>query len=483
MILGSIRARLMALAVGGILATLAIAGVTLTFVFKNHIENRAAQELNLRLLEVVAALAIEGPERTVTVKPLGDPRYEQPYSGLYWQVSENGTPVLRSRSLWDREIPVESADGGGGGGQLRLGPNKSRLFAADREVTFEEANGPRRLLVSMAVDYRDIERAGRAFTGEVSRVLLLIAAVLMVWAWLQTSLGISPLRRLQEQIELIRHGRARRLGSDVPAEVNGVVAELNGLLDAQEQAGAKARERAGALAHGLKTPLTILSGQVRKLEDAGQSDSARVLREQLALMRQHIDRELARARISGPMSPGMIRADVESLVERVVQLMRHMPRGEDIAWTIDLPPGLTLLIDSSDLGEILGNLLDNGRKWARSRVRVGAKVEEGRVELSIEDDGPGIPVSERDRVMLPGERVPPSLHGRHVEGSGLGLSIVGRILDEYGSSLVLGQRPGGGFRCSFQLPGWVEAQGDTAGSPAQARPAGERGRPRIAPAS
>jgi signal transduction histidine kinase len=466
MTLGSIRARLMALAVGGILATLAIAGVTLTFVFRNHIESRAAQEMNLRLLEVVAALSVEGADHTLVVKPLGDPRYDQPYSGLYWQVSENGNPVLRSRSLWDREIPVESPDGGGGSGQLRLGPNKSRLFAADREVTIEEPGGVRRLLVSMAVDYRDIERAGRAFTGEVSRVLVLIAAVLMVWAWLQTSLGISPLRRLQEQIELIRHGRARRLGSNVPAEVNGVVAELNGLLDHQEQAGAKARERAGALAHGLKTPLTILSGQIRKLEDAGQGDSARVLREQLGLMRQHIDRELARARISGPMSPGMIRSDVESLVERVVQLMRHMPRGEDITWTIDLPPGLTLLIDSSDLGEILGNLLDNARKWARSRVRVGARVDEGRVDLVVEDDGPGIPAAERDRAMIPGERVHTGSHGRHVEGSGLGLSIVGRILDEYGATLLLGQEPNGGCRCCFQLPGWIEAQGDTAPAPA-----------------
>jgi signal transduction histidine kinase len=461
MILGSIRARLMALAVGGILATLGIAGVTLTYVFRNHMETRAAQELNLRLLEVVAALADEDKDGKLAVKPLGDPRYDQPYSGLYWQVWEEGAPVLRSRSLWDREIPVDP-DAPVAAGQLRYGPNKSRLFAADREVTLENTDRPHRVIVSMAVDYREIERAWRAFTGEVSRVLLLIGAVLVVWAWLQTSLGISPLRRLQEEIELVRHGRSRRIGRAVPAEVNGVVTELNDLLDHQEQAGAKAKERAGALAHGLKTPLTVLMGQVRKLEDAGQHESAAVLREQLGSMKDHIDRELARARISGPAAPGVVQTDVDSLVERITQLMRHMPRGEEIAWTVDMPPGLAIMADGSDLGEILGNLLDNARKWAKGRVRVMGRLVEGRIVMAVEDDGPGIPSAERDRVLLPGERAVSSAEARHVEGSGLGLSIVSRILSEYETTLVLEQSTWGGCRASFALPGWIEAPRDTA---------------------
>ncbi|MFO1151907.1 MAG: HAMP domain-containing sensor histidine kinase [Alsobacter sp.] len=461
MILGSIRARLMALAVGGILATLGIAGVTLTFVFRNHMETRAAQELNLRLLEVVAALADDDGDGRLGVRPLGDPRYDQPYSGLYWQVWEEGAPILRSRSLWDREIPIDP-EGPVASGQLRYGPNKSRLFAADREVTLENTDKPHRVIVSMAVDYREIERAWRAFTGEVSRVLLLIGAVLAVWAWLQTSLGISPLRRLQEEIELVRHGRARRISRAVPAEVDGVVTELNDLLDHQEQAGAKARERAGALAHGLKTPLTVLMGQVRKLEDAGQHDSAAVLREQLGSMKDHIDRELARARISGPAAPGLVQTDVESLVERITQLMRHMPRGEEIAWSVDMPPGLAIMADGSDLGEILGNLLDNARKWAKGRVRVTGRLIEGRIVTAVEDDGPGIPSAERDRVMLPGERAVSGAEAQRVEGSGLGLSIVSRILGEYETTLVLEQSPWGGCRASFALPGWVEAPRDTA---------------------
>jgi signal transduction histidine kinase len=454
----------MALAVGGILATLAIAGVTLTYVFRNHIETRAAQELNLRLLEVVAALGVDDKRDGLTVKPLGDPRYEQPFSGLYWQVSENGRPLLRSRSLWDRDIPADQtgADASPDMAQLRLGPNKSRFFAADRAVELGETTPPRRLVVSMAVDYRDIERARRAFAGEVVRVLVLIAAVLVVWAWLQTSLGIGPLRRLQEQIELIRHGRARRLGSNVPAEVHGVVAELNGLLDHQELAGAKARERAGALAHGLKTPLTILSGQIRHLEEAGLRDSARVLREQLGSMTEHVNRELARARTSGPSSPGAVSSDVDSLVERIVRLMRHMPRGEALDFIIDVPSGVTLAMDGSDLGETLGNLLDNARKWARSRVRVVARQVDDGVEVAVEDDGPGIPHGERDRVMLPGERAAARPPAHAVEGSGLGLSIVARILDEYQSSLTLAQSPWGGCRSAFTLPGWIEAPQDTA---------------------
>jgi signal transduction histidine kinase len=449
----SVRMRLMLLAVAGICATLALAGVTLDQVFIRHIENRAGDDLRVRMLELVALMEFaDGDRRPITTRPPSDPRYGQPYSGLYWQVSENRNPVLRSRSLWDRDIPwwpgPESQSA-----QRRPGPLGRTMLGVEQTVLVHDGQRERPMTVTVGLDYAEIDRLRRAFTADVSLVLAIIATVLVVWAWLQTSLGIRPLRLLRAQLEQIRKGQARRLEGRLVGEISPVVDELNHLLDHQERQARKARERAGALAHGLKTPLTILQGEIAGLEARGDQETAKVLRNQLSLMHTHVERELARARSNGTVVNGAAFAGAVDLVDRLIQLVRHMPRGASIEWANLLPDDLHILIDPSDFGEIVGNLLDNARKWARSEVFVHVMDPDPwdhALTIVVDDDGPGIPNDQRARVLLPGERF-----AVDVEGSGLGLSIVNGMLADYGSALLLSRNPAGGLRASFALPGWI----------------------------
>jgi signal transduction histidine kinase len=151
----------------------------------------------------------------------------------------------------------------------------------------------------------------------------------------------------------------------------------------------RARERAGDLAHGLKTPLTILSVEARRLEESGNAASAVRLREQIEQMRAHVERQLVRARSHGATAAGGTLTDASGSLERLLGLMRRMPRSDKLERRNALPGGLRLRIDPEDFGEVVCNLLDNARQWARSRVTVSGVVEGDSVRIAVDDDGPG----------------------------------------------------------------------------------------------
>jgi signal transduction histidine kinase len=96
---------------------------------------------------------------------------------------------------------------------------------------------------------------------------------------------------------------------------------------------------------------------------------------------------------------------------------------------------------------MLGNLLDNAFKWARSRVSVSSSIEHTRVRIAVEDDGPGIPAELRETVLRRGVRADET-----ASGSGLGLAIVRDLAELYGGSIELGQSPLGGLRATLKLP-------------------------------
>jgi signal transduction histidine kinase len=452
----SVRARLLLLAIGGIGVTLVFAGVSIDRAFKKHVEARAAEDLVMRVHALASLIGFDaGTQRPRLGRMPDDPRYDQLRGGLYWQISENGAVKQASHSLGGLAIPAW--DGAKAHGlQLRPGPFGKPVLGLEREVRIDDGTRERLLDVLVALDHAEIDRVRRAFSSDVASVLLLIAAILGVWAWLQTSLGLKPLREIRMQLERIRGGRAHRFEGPQAGELATVVEELNHLLDHQARQAIRARERAGALAHGLKTPLTIMQGEIAGLESRGDSLTAMVLRSQVSLMRTHVDRELARARTNGMHASGTSFANAIDVVDRLLHLVRHMPRGERIEWVNLLPDGLHLLVDPSDFGEIVGNLLDNARKWASSSVYVqiaDLDSASGTVSVVVDDDGPGIPDHLRGRVLLPGERI-----ASDMEGTGLGLSIVTGMLRDYATRLDLSRSPLGGLRASFSLPGWVVAE-------------------------
>ncbi|QRM30303.1 HAMP domain-containing sensor histidine kinase [Microvirga sp. VF16] len=441
----SIRLRLLLVAVMSIVATIAVAGASLVVFFERQVLRYVEQDLNIHWTELATAFGTEGEDGLS--QKLTDPRYHQPYGGAYWQVSEGGRPIMRSRSLWDKELSLtESRESAERDKAFEIdGPDGSELYVIERQVTVDGEQGPRSISLAVALDHGQVVELRQAFGWDVTRVLIPIAAVLVLFAWIQLSLGLRPLGAVGHELNAVQTGQIRRMTRRFPNEVAPLVDSINKLLDRQENLVRKARDRAGALAHGLKTPLTILGGEVRRLEKAGLQDAAACMQEQLELIRNHVEREVARVRTSGTSVGCGAYAQVDETIARLLRLMQHMPRGERLIWQTDIPADLAVDMDPHDFGEVMGNLLDNARKWAKTHVTIQVVRKGDKARISVEDDGPGFSGN------ADGARPERGMPGRSDPGSsGLGLGIVEDILAEYGTSAEIE----GNGRChiAFEIP-------------------------------
>ena len=278
--------------------------------------------------------------------------------------------------------------------------------------------------------------------------MVLIAMVLMLAGLAQVRRGVSPLERLRERLAAVRDGRDRRLAGSYPSEVQPLVDDLNALLDDRERAVERALGTAGDLAHGLKTPLAVLSQEAEGAAAAGHRELAATLGQQVERMRRQVEYHLAHARAgaSAGAAPG-VRCPIAESAEALARTLRRLYAERGLAIEVDVPPEHAVRSRREDLDEMLGNLLDNACKWARSRVAVASSQDGGSVAITVDDDGPGLPRALRESVLQRGVRADEA-----APGSGLGLAIVRDLAELYGGSIALEDSPAGGLRARLRLP-------------------------------
>ncbi len=422
----------------------AAAGVALVVLVDRHVEFRVVQEIGHHLDQLIAHVRI-GEKGLEVTDDLADPRFDRPLSGLYWQISEGPDVRLRSRSLWDQVIDVDGRPDVAGPFRAK-GPGEQDLIVVDRPVSLTDpATGRTRAFrLTIGEDRQEINEVVSEFALEAAAFLIALVLFLGVAGWLNASVGLRPLDGLRTMVLRVRRGRAKRLDGPFPDEVEPLVAELNGLIEAQELALQRVRARAGDLAHGLKTPLAILSSEARALRERGETAAADVIESEVTGMSRFVERELARARAAAT-AYGQ-RLDLNAVIDRIVAAMMRLPRGDEIEWRVEMPNGVKLAVNREDANEIFGNVLDNARKWATGKVDVRIEVEGDRVRVSVADDGPGVPAERRSAVLMRGIRLDET-----VQGSGLGLSIVDDLVTAYGGKVNLLDTPGGGLTVEIVL--------------------------------
>jgi signal transduction histidine kinase len=260
--------------------------------------------------------------------------------------------------------------------------------------------------------------------------------------------ALAPFGSLRAGLSSVREGRGHRIDGDYPAEVQPLVNDLNALLEDRERAVARALTTAGDLAHGLKTPLAVLAQEAEQAGSAGHHDLAATLAQLVDRMRRHVDYHLARSRATASTraAPG-VRCAVLPPVEGLVRTMRRLHADRDLSIDVDVDPIHEIRGRREDLDEMLGNLLDNACKWARSRVAISSSLTDTRVVLCVDDDGPGLAPSMRAQVLQRGVRA-----DQRPGGSGLGLAIVNDLAELYGGSVALETSPLGGTRARLELP-------------------------------
>lgn len=448
MTLRSLRLRLFLFAFAGITATLIVAGIGLTSLFERHVERRIGQELDTHIAQLAGSIRVDKSGALSLARFPADPRFEKVYGGLYWQIRNEKTgALLRSRSLWDTDLslPTDRPPVGQVHIHTVSGPEGKPLIVHERRIILDAGASEVPVRIAVAINHNVVDTLRAGFARDLLPGLSLLGVLLLAGLWFQVSAGLAPLAALQDAIREIRSGAARRLSSDVPEEVEPLVGEVNSLLEAQEAALKRAHDRAGDLAHGLKTPLTALASDVRRLRQAGQGTIADDIQLSAQIMHRHIERELARTRLRHQHGQHPV-SRLAPAASAIVKTVARTPEGERIDFEVKVAPEAAIAFDPDDLNDVLGNLVENAARYAREHVRISAVANGGgELIMRVEDDGPGVASGDLDKLFERGRRL-----DEKGGSAGLGLAIVQDILTEYGMALKAEDSDLGGLALSFE---------------------------------
>ncbi len=426
-------------------------GIALERTLTSQVEANFDEQLDYQLTAMITSAEIDSFGEVLFYRSLGDQRFLEPGSGLYWQIDGEGFEPWPSRSLWDRTLDLRGVVERGEGGESFV--DEPQFYNSD-QFEGERLRIAERTLILPGSETRwtfAVASATADMDAQISRVRLILIwsfAVLgfglFVMALIQIRYGLSPLRRVRVAIQKLRTTGDNRITDPLPTEVQPLVDEVNALLEHTERQAEEARTHAGNLAHALKTPLTVLTNAATA-RDPNLSDA--VFRE-TRTMQRHVDHHLARARAVGRRAVGQARTDVRQSAEAVRRAVERLyPNGRlDIAGSKDA----MVAIERQDLDEILGNLIENAAKYGGGSVFVTLDHEPGSplCRIWVEDDGMGIPEEERIRIFDRGARLDTGK-----PGTGLGLAIVRDVAEIYGGSVTLDESEDlGGLLVELRLP-------------------------------
>jgi signal transduction histidine kinase len=443
---GSLTRRILAISALWIATLLLIGGFALDRVLTSTIARNFDAQLNYALTAMIAAAEI-GPEGEVRfTRALVDQRFDQPYSGLYYQVSGGGHEPFRSRSLWDRALkPDLSRRDPQIHAYTSLEFPSEPLRVIERDVSLP--GSPVAWRFQVAESTLELEDQVTELRRTLTWSLSILGIGLFVLAVLQAAYGLWPLRRVSRSIVAIRSGNATRVPTDFPPEIAPLVVELNALLEHNERQAEEARTHAGNLAHALKTPMSVLTNEA----EAKAPDLPAAVQREVAAMRRHVDHHLARARAIGRRGASAARARVWPSLEALQRAIERIHDARGVVIDIAGDKDIEFCGERQDLEEMLGNLLDNAAKYGGGRVFVTVKRAGRKVEIIVEDDGPGIPPAARAELFKRGARLDTSK-----PGTGLGLAIVRDVAEIYGGSVELGESEDlGGLCVALCLPAAV----------------------------
>jgi signal transduction histidine kinase len=277
--------------------------------------------------------------------------------------------------------------------------------------------------------------------------ILALSIVMMIAGVLFVRNGLSSFTELRRRLSSVHGGRERQVGGSYPTEVQPLVNDLNALLAHRDERIRAALAKAGDLAHGLKTPLAVLAHEAERAQAAGHVDLSATIRQQVERMRRQVDYHLAHARAAASGATPGARTSVADSAEGLARTLRRLHAGRGLAIDVDVPADHAIRGQREDLDEMLGNLLDNACKWARTRVAVSSSNGAAGIVITVDDDGSGLLPAMREAVLQRGVRADEA-----APGSGFGLAIVRDLAELHGGSIALDDSPLGGLRARLHLP-------------------------------
>jgi signal transduction histidine kinase len=448
----SLAFRVIAFSTVWAILTLVVIFTLITTLYRQASERGFDSLLSAHLFNLIGSVGVSEDGSLTGSPDLGDLRFSEPNSGWYWSVepaSEGVHGDLHSSSM-TRAIPSPSVaevpfNASFQRSYATEGIKGEELEAFESEFVLDAKNRAARFRVMG--NKTELEQEIGSFQRRLLTYLSLFGVGMIAINAIAILLGLQPLRRVRNALAMVREGTAQRLDGRFPAEIEPLANETNALIENNRRIVERSRTQVGNLAHSLKTPLAVLLNEGRALGGA----KGQLIAEQAASMQKQVDHYLQRARVAAQRDSVIYRTPVAPLVERMVRVLRKLNPRTDLS--LSLPAAdIVFAGEREDLEELLGNLLDNAMKWARSAVNVSVKPVADKesaanlFEISIEDDGPGIPEDEAREVLKRGRRLDETK-----PGSGLGLAIVADLVNEYGGILALERSGMGGLKAAVRL--------------------------------
>jgi signal transduction histidine kinase len=448
----SLAFRLFASAAAWTLVVLPVTAILLVSLYREAVERNFDARLNVYLTSLVASTTEGSGAKPKEPANLGEPIFTIPLSGWYWQIKPldgAARPVFVSDSLLDQQLKLPSQNAVPPDTSLTRrayadGPEQQRLRVVEREI---RPAGPNSTPYSYAVagDAAEIDRDLAGFTTMLIAALAVLGLGLLVATFFQVRFGLQPLRAVRQDLAQIRSGEAEKLEGELPVEIRPLQQELNALIQSNREIVDRARTHVGNLAHALKTPLSVISNEAR----THQGPLSDKVVEQAEIMRTQIAHHLDRARVAARSSVIGDITEVGGVLQALKRTLDRIYEERGLDLEVSCGDELRFQGEKQDFEEMIGNLLDNACKWARSRVKAEARRLDGAASFMVvvDDDGPGLTGDERAKIGKRGQRLDESK-----PGSGLGLSIVADLAHLYKGRLELEPSPEGGLRARLELP-------------------------------
>lgn len=432
----SLKSRLLLAAAFWLGAMILAAGVGIPKLVNDYLVDDMKQLLALTMDELTANIETNDNGNLIMAERLSDPRFNQPYSGIYWRASTQDQ-IIRSRSLWDKDLTIERSP-------IHTsvkGPEKEKLIYIEQDIYLPSLSDP--ITITIGIDEDPLESTLTELTGQVWLILMLLFVGVLMLIGIQVSWSLLPLSKMQRELVMLRKGEQQGLSDNYPKEVSPLVSDLNALLFHYQELLERARNHAGNLSHALKTPLSVMKNEIEMLPD----NEKKLLQQPIQQIQSQIDYHLGRARMAGAMNILSVKSSPCERVEAISMAFDKVYAANEVTMINELDSELEVAVEKTDLDEMVGNLLENSYKWANSIIRAHAnELTDGNVELIIEDDGQGIPEEKLEQVTKRGVRLDET-----TPGTGLGLNIVNEMAHSYRGSLTLSKSSMGGLKASLVL--------------------------------
>lgn len=438
----SLSFRIIAFSGMWVITALIISALMLVYYYRDHVAQHYDTHVNMHLEELTSASGFNS-DGTFSLKFLpSDPRYDLLNSGWYWDVRQSGVPLAQSPSLGGYIFDIS---------QIQpvtskvvyemLGPalNPIRMHI----LKTEQAGNLEPLVFLASAPTTDYTDDVMNYSNHVFFSFVLLGIGLLLTVVLQVRITLKPLSAIGKEISDIREGKYFKLSKDYPTDVQPLIDELNNLFDHNIVLLKRARNQLGDLAHSVKNPLTVINNETRNM----QSPRKELILKQTNDISENINHYLTRARTFGAENILGARSEVKKIVEELVYTMQRLNQDRELEYDTSKLEECTFRGEAQDLEEMLGNLIDNACKWAKSRIEISDEIRDGRLLLTVADDGPGIPFEEIENVKQRGHKLDESK-----PGYGQGLGIVNDIACLYGGSINLTTSALGGLQAELNLP-------------------------------